>query len=127
MSYLILVTVALLIQYSYFSMSAGIARDKGDVKAPAMSGDETFERKLRVQINTLEQLAITLPAMWICGIYFRADIAAVLGLIFLIGRFIYSAAYLSDPASRGKGMIIGFLANMLLLLCCLYTAVIRLI
>ncbi|MCL4142823.1 UNVERIFIED_CONTAM: hypothetical protein GTU68_065982 [Idotea baltica] len=115
-----------MVQYIYFSMSAGIARDKGDVKAPAMSGDEAFERKLRVQMNTLEQLIITIPSMWICGVYFRADVAAALGLIFLIGRFIYSAAYLSDPASRGKGMIIGFLANVGLLLCCLFVAVMQL-
>ena len=70
MSYIILVTVALLIQYTYFSMSAGMERVKGDIKAPATTGDETFERKLRVQMNTLEQLIITIPAMWICGIYF---------------------------------------------------------
>lgn len=127
MSYLIFVTVALLIQYTYFSMSAGIARDKGDVKAPAMSGDENFERKLRVQMNTLEQLIITIPAMWICGVYFRADVAAILGLVFLVGRFIYCTAYLNNPASRGKGMIIGFLANMALLLCCLVVAITKLL
>ena len=104
-------------------MAAGLARDKGEVKAPAMSGDENFERKLRVQMNTLEQLIITLPGIWICGIYFRADVAAILGLVFLIGRFVYSAAYITDPSSRGKGMMIGFIANMALLLCCLYTGV----
>jgi len=127
MSYLILITVALLIQYTFFSISAGIARGKADIKAPAMTGDETFERKLRVQMNTLEQLAITLPSMWICGVYFRADVAAILGLIFLVGRFIYSATYVNDPSSRAKGMMIGFLANMALILCCLYAAVIRLV
>ena len=123
MSYIILVTVALLIQYTYFSMSAGMERVKADIKAPATTGDETFERKLRVQMNTLEQLIITIPAMWICGIYFRADVAAILGLIFLVGRFIFSAAYINEPASRSKGMIIGFLANMALLVCCLITAI----
>ena len=127
MGYLILITVALLLQYTYFSMSAGMARDKGDVKAPAVTGDEAFERKLRVQMNTLEQLIVTIPAMWICGIYFRADVAAVLGLVFLVGRFVFSAAYNADPATRGKGMMIGFFANMALLLCCLYTGVMQLI
>ena len=51
MSYIILVTVALLIQYTYFSMSAGMERVKADIKAPVTTGDETFERKLRVQMN----------------------------------------------------------------------------
>ncbi|MBX2849773.1 MAG: MAPEG family protein [Acidiferrobacterales bacterium] len=126
MSFLILVTVALLVQYTYFSMRAGLARDKADVKAPAMSGDEYFERCLRVQMNTLEQLVVTIPAMWVCAIYLRMDVAVVLGLLFLIGRFIYSFAYLNEPSSRGKGMMIGFIANMALLLCCLIAALIKL-
>jgi len=123
MSYVILITALLLIQYTFFSMRAGLARGKADIKAPAMNGDESFERKLRVQINTLEQLIITLPTMWICAVYFRADVAAILGLIFLIGRFLYSAAYISNPASRAPGMIIGFLANLGLIGCCLFTAI----
>jgi|TARA_B110000908_G_C10179372_1_gene414874 glutathione S-transferase len=127
MSYVILVTALLLIQYTFFSMRAGAARGKGDVKAPAMSGDDNFERCLRVQMNTLEQLAVTLPAMWICAAYFRADVAAILGAAFLISRFIYSAAYLNDASKRGLGMMIGFFANMILILCCLYVAIVGLI
>jgi uncharacterized membrane protein YecN with MAPEG domain len=123
MSYVILVTVLLLVQYTHFALRAGGARGKGDVQAPAMSGDENFERCLRVQINTLEQLVVTLPSMWICAIYFRYDVAAALGFAFLVGRFVYSAAYISDPSKRGTGMIIGFVANVALLLCCLYVAV----
>ena len=127
MSYVIIVTVLLLIQYTFFAMRAGQARGKGEVKAPAVSGDENFERSLRIQINTLEQLIITIPAMLICAFYFRSDVAAILGFIFIIGRFIYSAAYLGDPTKRGTGMMIGFMANVALLLCCLYAAVIVLI
>jgi glutathione S-transferase len=127
MSYVILVTVLLLSQYTFFSMRAGAARGKGEVKAPATSGDDNFERCLRVQMNTLEQLAVTVPTMWICAVYFREDVAATLGAAFLIGRFIYSAAYLSDASKRGPGMMIGFFANMVLILCCLYVAITGLI
>ena len=127
MSYVILVTALLLIQYTFFAMRAGAARVKGEVTAPATSGDDNFERCLRVQMNTLEQLAVTLPAMWICAVYFRADVAAILGAAFLIGRFIYSAAYLNDPSKRGLGMMIGFIANMLSILVCLYVAIMGLI
>ncbi|MEM7360698.1 MAG: MAPEG family protein [Pseudomonadota bacterium] len=123
MGYVILVTVLLLVQYLYFAFRAGGARGKGEVKAPAISGDEHFERCLRVQMNTLEQLIITLPSMWICAVYFRADVAAILGTVFLLSRFIYSKAYLSDPTGRGTGMIIGLLANLGLMLCCLYVAI----
>ena len=123
MTYVALVTILILIQYIFFVMQTGMARGKDTVVAPATTGDELYERKSRVQMNTLEQLIITIPAMWICGIYFRADVAAILGLIFLVGRFIFSAAYINEPASRSKGMIIGFLANMALLVCCLITAI----
>lgn len=127
MTYVILVTLLLLFQYFYFMMRAGFARGKGDVKAPAVSGDDHYERCNRVHMNTLEQLAITLPAMWICAHYFRADVAAIAGLIFLIGRFVYSAGYLKDPTKRANGMMIGFLANVALLLCCSYAVVMQLI
>ena len=43
MSYVVLVSTLLLIQYTFFSMRAGIARGKADIKAPATSGDEHFE------------------------------------------------------------------------------------
>ena len=127
MSYVALVSTLLLIQYTFFSIRAGLARGKADIKAPAMSGDEHFERNLRVQINTLEQLVITLPAMWICAIYFRTDVAALLGLSFLIGRFLYSSAYISNPSSRAPGMIIGFISNLGLLGCSLFAAISNLI
>ena len=120
MTYVILVTILLLMQYIYFMGLVGAARGKADLKAPATSGDDDFERANRVHINTLEQLIITLPTMWICAIYFRADVAAILGAIFLVGRFIYAAAYRKDPATRGTGMMIGFIANVALLLCGLY-------
>ena len=81
-----------------------------------MTGDESFERASRVHLNTLEQIAITLPAMWICATYFRADVAAGFGLLMFVGRLIYRAAYLKDPAKRVTGAIIGLIANAGLIL-----------
>ncbi len=116
MEYVALVTLLLIVEYMFFTGQAGAARAKADVKAPAMTGNESFERALRVQVNTLEQLIITVPAMWICATYFRADVAAALGTIFFIGRLIYRSAYLKDPSSRLVGMLVGFLANAVLVL-----------
>ncbi len=47
----------------------------------------------------------------------------MLVLVLLVLVLVYSAAYITDPSSRGKGMMIGFLANMALLLCCLIAAI----
>lgn len=111
-----LVTLLLLAQYVFFAMMVGKARVASGLKAPAMTGDATFERASRVHLNTLEQLAIALPAMWICGAFFRPDVAAVLGLVFLTGRFVYRAGYMRDPRKRGPGMMIGFLASAAMIL-----------
>ena len=114
MTYVALVTLLILAQYFFFVMQAGMARGKDTVVAPATTGDEMYERKARVQLNTLEQLIITLPAMWICAQYFRADVAAIMGLAFLIGRFLYSYLYIKNPKSRAPGFVIGFFANVIL-------------
>ncbi len=126
MQFVALVTLLLLFQYLTFMMLCGMARGKGGVQAPATTGDELFERALRVQVNTLEQLVITLPAMWISAMYYRPLVAAGLGLVFFLGRLLYRAGYMQDPAKRGPGMMIGFLANVALLLTALWGAVMQL-
>ena len=126
MEFVALVTLLLLFQYLTFMMLCGMARGKGGVQAPATTGDELFERALRVQVNTLEQLVITLPAMWISAMYYRPLVAAGLGLVFFLGRLLYRTGYMQDPAKRGPGMMIGFLANAALLLTALWGAVMQL-
>ena len=106
-----LVTLLLLLQYFYFAFRVGSAR--GDIKAPAMTGNNDFECKLRVQLNTLEQLILMLPSMWLCAYFFHPQVAAGLGVVFLVGRALYSRAYVSDPSKRGAGMILGVLAYVI--------------
>ena len=65
-----------LMEYMWFTMRCGQARGRRDVAAPAMSGDPEFERALRVQYNTLEQLAIFVPSMLLFGSYVNAGAAA---------------------------------------------------
>jgi hypothetical protein len=84
MTYVALVTLVILIQYIFFVMQAGRARSKASLVAPATTGNEMHERKSRVQINTLEQLIVILPAMMICAHYFRPDVAAILGWVFIM-------------------------------------------
>ncbi len=115
MEYVAIVTLLLLIQYTIYSMLCGMARGKDTVVAPATSGDEAYERAFRVQMNTLEQLAVTLPAMWICALFFSPLWAAGLGVVFMLGRLLYRQAYTKDPATRGPGMMIGFFANMVMI------------
>ena len=110
MEYVALVTVLLVSQYMVFMMLVGAARGKSGIKAPAVTGDENFERAYRVQMNTLEQLMVALPALWVSGMYFDSLVAALLGMAFFLGRVMYRAGYVKDPEKRGMGFGIGFLA-----------------
>ena len=120
MAFVALVTLLILFQYAFFMGLCGKARAESGLQAPAVVGDESFERAYRVQMNTLEQMVVTLPAMWVCANFFMPLVAALLGLAFFIGRILYRMSYVKDPASRGPGMMIGFLANIGLLLCSLW-------
>ena len=105
-----------LAQYLLFSLQVGMARGQYEIEAPAVSGHPVFERRLRVQQNTLEQLILFLPSLWLFGIYVSAFFGALLGLVFIVGRFLYSAGYVTEPGKRTLGFAIGFLVQVTLLL-----------
>jgi len=111
-----MVTALILAQFIVFGMLVGRARVKYGVKAPATTGDPIFERHFRAQQNSLEQLVVTVPALWMFGEYVHPLAATVLGVIYLIGRSLYYRAYVADPASRGASFGIGALATIILTL-----------
>jgi len=111
-----IITVLALMQTYAFAIQVGQARVKHGVNAPDTSGHEEFDRMFRIHQNTLEQLILFVPALWIFGLYVQALAGAGIGLVFLIGRFIYRRAYLKDPASRGLGFGLGAVALAVLML-----------
>jgi uncharacterized MAPEG superfamily protein len=104
------------IQYFVFAITVGRARETYGVPAPATTGHPEFERRFRVQQNTLEQLIVFIPAILLFSAWVSAGWACLLGILFLIGRWQYSRGYIADPARRGRGFMIGAIAQMLLLL-----------
>lgn len=127
MNYLWIVSLLAALQFVVFGFLVGMARGKGNVQAPAVSGDQLFERRFRVHYNTMEQLVVFYPALWSFGMFVSMNIAAVLGVIFLIGRVIYSIQYARDPASRGPGFGLSALPLYALLLGGLIGAVMTLL
>jgi len=124
---LVTVVIALaLIEYSVFLMLVGKARGKYNITAPAISGDPVFERYYRVQQNTLEVLIVFIPGILIFAQYVRADVAAGLGLIFIIGRFLYFKGYIADPKSRSLGFALSFLPTLILIIGGLIGAAVKL-
>ncbi|CAA0090318.1 Uncharacterised protein [Halioglobus japonicus] len=125
---LVTIVIALaLIEYSVFGMLVGWARGKYGVAAPAISGDPIFERYYRVHQNTLELLVLFVPGMWMFAHYVSADIAAGLGVIFIVGRFLYLRGYVADPKSRSLGFALSFLPAQILLIGGLVGAVMSLL
>jgi len=85
------------------------------VPAPATTGNEIFERYFRVQMNTLELLVIFVPSILLFSQYFGAYLAAALGAVYLIGRFVYFRSYVKEPKSRSLGYGLSALPVMVLL------------
>jgi glutathione S-transferase len=114
------VTLLALLLYLIVSLNVGEARRKYEVRAPATTGNEHFERAYRVQMNTLEQMAFFLPSLWLCAVFLSDLAAAVIGMVWVGGRALYALAYIHDPASRGRGMMISFIAASALYLGALF-------
>ena len=104
------ITLLALLFYILLAQQVSRARTKYGVKAPAVSGNENFERIYRVHLNTLEQLPFFLPSMWLYAMWLSDVGAAVGGLIWIVGRLYYTWSYLNNPASRATGFIIAFVA-----------------
>jgi glutathione S-transferase len=115
MAYVDIVTALALTQYIVFMFKVGGARQKYGVTAPAITGNEIFERHFRVQQNTLEQLVILLPGLYLFSRYFNPLWAAGLGVVYLAGREIYAATYVKNPATRSVGYGLTFLPVIVLL------------
>ena len=110
-----LVTLLALLVYFWMSLQVGRARGKCGIQPPAMTGDPLLERAVRVQSNTLEWLPIFLASLWLFAVYWNELVAAGVGIVWIVGRVVYSVGYMADPAKRSTGFLIQFLACAVLL------------
>jgi len=101
---LVYVTIVLaLLEYVVMGALVGRARAKFGIHAPAMTGHPEFERTNRVHVNTLENLIIFIPAVWIFATYVSVRWAAILGFVFVAARVIYAFGYLRAAEKRSIG------------------------
>jgi len=63
-----------------------------------------FERYMRIHQNTMEQLVVFIPALWLFSMYMSAKVGALLGLVFIASRALYAVTYVSDPRTRTAGI-----------------------
>jgi len=127
MDWIVVITVLATLQFVWFGIQVGSMRAKHEVKAPAMSGPPDFERMFRIHYNTMEQLVVFLPALWLYAHMVNPIWGAGIGAVYLVGRFIYRAAYLKDPSGRSLGFALSSLPAMVMLVWVLVVAVRNLI
>jgi glutathione S-transferase len=109
-------TLVALIVYIWIGYNVGKARAQFKISAPVMDGPVEFQSVMRVQANTVEQLVIFLPALWMCA-YFLGDAwAAAGGALWSVGRIIYALGYYKAPAKREIGFGITFFSSMALMI-----------
>ena len=116
MAYVHLVIVLALLEFLLCGYAVGRARTRYNVPAPAMSGHEVFDRYFRAQMNTLEQLVVFLPSLWLFAHYLNAWAAVVLGLLFIVGRALYFRGYVQAAESRHAGFVLSAIPNVTLLI-----------
>ncbi len=112
------ITLLAMVFYFFTSFRVGQMRGRHDIRAPATSGHPEFDRAYRVQMNTLEQLGMFLPLLWLAALFpvLGGWLDAALGVIWLIGRVLFSQAYMADPDKRVVGAGLTGLATLSLMI-----------
>lgn len=103
-----------LVEYLVMGALVGRARVKYGIRAPAMTGHPDFERTNRVHVNTLENLIVFMPAVWLFAAYTSELYAAILGGLFVVGRALYAVGYLQAAEKRSIGAGITGIVNIVL-------------
>ena len=116
--YHLVAIVTLLTGLAVFGMAITVARlhSSTGILAPTMTGDPRLERAIRAHLNTIEWIPIFLPSLWLFAIYWSALWAAAFGVLWLIGRIVYFAGYLSESDKRFPGFFIQSIAAFALVL-----------
>ncbi|MDF0552055.1 MAPEG family protein [Kamptonema sp. UHCC 0994] len=110
-----LVTASALLIYLVFIINVGRARAQYKMSPPQMTGNPDFERVVRVQQNTLEQLVIFLPSLWLFSEFISPIWASGIGAFWLVGRILFAWGYYQAAEKRMLGFGITSFANFTLL------------
>lgn len=105
-----LITLLICLLLIVTGLNVARARGRYGIKAPAVTGHEMFERAYRIQMNTLESALPLLLALWLYAAFIGDRGAGVMGAVWLVARVWYAVAYQANPAKRGAGFGIAFLA-----------------
>jgi len=125
-TYTAIVTLLAIALYFFLATRVAVARRDFAIKHPATTGNPDFERIFRVHMNTLEWMPTFLVPLWLCAIYLSDVGAAVLGLVWIVGRLGYYVGYRGAVERRLPGFFVQASACLLLFIGAAVGVVIRL-
>jgi glutathione S-transferase len=111
-----LATALAVLLYVVLSVNVSRARGRYNVPAPAMAGDPAFELVFRVHQNTLEQLVVFLPSLWLFSYFVSPVWGGWIGFLWILARIFYAWSYYRDPASRAPGFVVSMICSIVLLI-----------
>ncbi|PZO41436.1 MAG: MAPEG domain-containing protein [Pseudanabaena frigida] len=116
-------TIGALLVYFGLGIGVGVARVKYKIMPPQTTGNEDFERVYRAHQNTLEQIVIFLPCLWLFSIFVNPNWGAILGAAWIVGRIAYAWGYYIEANKRAAGNAIASLATLALMFGTLFNLV----
>ena len=114
--YTAIVTLLAIAFYFFLATQVAAGHGKYNVQLPATTGNPEFERIFRIHMNTLEWMPTFLVPLWLCAVYLSDVTAALLGLVWIVGRAMYFTGYRSAVEKRLPGFFIQATACLLLLI-----------
>ncbi len=85
-------------------------RVKCGIHAPATVGNPGFERAFRAHMNTVENLVLFLPLLWLAA-FFCGQLPFWVGLVWVVSRVVYMLGYAqNDTQKRGPGALLGIIS-----------------
>ena len=95
----------------------GYLRGKLKIEAPAITGHPSFERGHRTHMNTVENLILFVPLLWVASYFYGGQVPFWIGLVWVLSRVLYAWGYSQNNTQlRGPGAGLGFLSLFALLI-----------
>lgn len=119
MTYTTIITLLAVFILLWQSNKVGSLRGKLEIKAPAVTGNEEFERAFRAHQNSIEQFVMFVPCLWLSMHVLGDVITGGIGAVWIIGRILYARTYMAGE-NRAPGMWLTFLSFAALFLAAIW-------
>jgi glutathione S-transferase len=95
----------------FLGLWVGIQRGRYKVAAPATTGDAHFERAFRTHANTVENLVLFLPLLWVATVFYGGQLPFWTGLVWVVSRILFAIGYAqSNVQLREPGAVLGYVS-----------------